>query len=70
MASEGAAVPSPLDGDTRFEGWIQAAADAAEANTLGFWATCGFKPVEPEGTAIPEDIQASQPVEPFLTFGI
>jgi endonuclease YncB( thermonuclease family) len=49
LASEGAAVPAPADGDVRFAGWIQAAADAAEGNSAGFWAACGGPPVAASG---------------------
>jgi endonuclease YncB( thermonuclease family) len=65
MASEGAAVPSPNTEDTRFEGWITAAADAAEANTLGFWATCGVPPVQPESDQASTS-SAILPSDPFL----
>ena len=70
MASEGAAVPAPANQDTRFAGWIQAAADAAEANVLGFWAVCGAPPVPAQGftsdiaSVAPTDL----PVDPMLTF--
>jgi endonuclease YncB( thermonuclease family) len=53
MASEGAASPSPQQTDTRFAGWIQAAADAAEANVLGAWATCGTLPSSAQRERLP-----------------
>lgn len=68
MASEGAAIPDPEGQDTRFAGWIQAAADAGAANTLGFWAVCGTPPVDPASAESEPGIQAIVPIEPFLTF--
>jgi hypothetical protein len=50
LASEGAAVPAPANEDTRFAGWIQAAADAAQGNGAGFWAACGGPPVSADGS--------------------
>jgi len=67
MASEGAAVASPTNQDTRFAGWIQAAAGAAEANTYGFWATCGDEPVAPEAnTTDTTATSATLPVDPLV----
>lgn len=70
MASEGAAVASPMNQDTRFAGWIQAAAGAAEANAYGFWSTCGAEPVGPESSdAVTDDpTNAVLPVDPLVDY--
>jgi endonuclease YncB( thermonuclease family) len=70
MASEGAAVPAPADQDIRFAGWIQAAADAAEANVLGFWAVCGVSPIQGQGftSDIANVMPLDLPVDPLITY--
>jgi len=69
MASEGAAVASPADQDTRFSGWIEAAAGAAEANGYGFWAKCGEEPVGAEtDNSSTDNATAGLPVDPLLDF--
>ena len=69
MASEGAAVASPANQDTRFAGWIQAAAGSAEANVYGFWATCGEEPVGPDVTETPTTTDsAALPIDPLVNF--
>jgi endonuclease YncB( thermonuclease family) len=72
LASEGAAVPAPANQDTRFAGWIQAAADAAHGNVAGFWAVCGGPPIAP-GQGFTSDVAQTNPINrptvPLLTFG-
>jgi endonuclease YncB( thermonuclease family) len=69
MASEGAAVASPANQDTRFAGWILAAAGSAEANVYGFWATCGEAPVGASPDQTPtDDTSASLPIDPLVNF--
>lgn len=70
MASEGAAGPAPANQDTRFAGWIQAAADAAQANNVGFWAACGTSPVQGQGftSDVAKVSPVALPIDPQLTF--
>jgi endonuclease YncB( thermonuclease family) len=71
LASEGAATPGPEANNTRFAGWIQAAADAAEANALGYWAVCGGPPIG-QSQGAPSDVALTDstllPIDPLITF--
>jgi endonuclease YncB( thermonuclease family) len=71
LASEGAAAASPDAGNARFAGWIQAAAEAAQANVLGFWAVCGGPPAaqSPGATdALALTTDTLLPIDPLITF--
>lgn len=63
LAATGSVVSEPMEPDIRFSGWIQAAADGAQATGLGVWAECGGLQTPTPETAVEVDALGSRVAE-------